>query len=187
MVKNTAQQQLTLTQQWLETIVVGMNLCPFAKPVIKAQSLRYALTTESDNEQLLHFFLAELEKIQQASEQQIATTLVIMPNAVADFYDYLDLLAQCEELLEGAHLADEFQLASFHPGYLFAGVDADDMSHWTNRSPYPILHIIRQGQMSRLLANYPNPESIPKRNIALLRDMGKSELIKRFPPFADYA
>ncbi|MCJ8299432.1 MAG: DUF1415 domain-containing protein, partial [Pseudomonadales bacterium] len=75
----------------------------------------------------------------------------------------------------------------FHPGYLFAGVDADDMSHWTNRSPYPILHIIRQGQMSRLLANYPNPESIPKRNIALLREMGKSELIKRFPPFADYA
>jgi len=186
MSKNTAQQQLTLTQQWLETIVVGMNLCPFAKPVVKAQSLRYALTQTSDSEQLLRFFLAELEKIAQASEQQIATTLVIMPSAVADFYDYLDLLAQCQGLLESAQLAGEFQLASFHPGYLFAGVDIDDMSHWTNRSPYPMLHIIRQGQMSRLLAGYPNPESIPQRNIQLLRELGRAELIQRFPPFADY-
>ncbi|WP_372743462.1 DUF1415 family protein, partial [Neptunomonas sp.] len=124
--------------------------------------------------------------IQQADEKEIATTLLIMPRAVADLYDYLDLLAHFERLLAKTGLSGIFQLASFHPAYLFAGVDADDLSHWTNRSPFPMVHIIREGQMSRVLMHYENPEEIPERNIKLLRELGREGLVARFPPFAEF-
>lgn len=172
------QQQLELSKQWVEKVVVGLNLCPFAKPVIKANGLRYALTQSVADDALIAFFLAELELISNADEVTIATSLVIYPNALGDFYDYLDFLAQCEELLVRAGLSGEFQVASFHPDYLFAGVGEEDVSHWTNRSPFPMLHIIREAQMSRVLANHPNPDSIPERNIELLREMGKEAILR---------
>ncbi|MEH6446428.1 MAG: DUF1415 domain-containing protein [Oceanospirillaceae bacterium] len=172
------QQQLESSQQWVEKIVVGLNLCPFAKPVIKANGLRYALTQSVVRDELIAFFLAELELISNANELTIATSLVIYPNALGDFYDYLDFVAQCEELLAQAGLNAEFQIASFHPDYQFAGVSEDDVSHWTNRSPFPMLHLIREAQMSRVLANHPNPDSIPERNIELLREMGKKAILQ---------
>ena len=177
---------LALTHQWLETMVVGLNLCPFARPVLVEDTLHYAVCEDSEFEQLAAFFLEQLELIQLAGETEIATSLLVMPNGVADFYDYLDLVAECEYLLKRAGLSGRFQLASFHPGYLFDGVDADDVSHWSNRSPYPMLHIIREDQISRVLANFGDPELIPERNIALLRKLGKEGLIERFPPLADY-
>ncbi len=173
----STEQQLEKSQRWVEKVVVGLNLCPFAKPVLKANSLRYALCSDESDKQLVQFFLSELDMISQADESDIATTLVVMPNGLADFYDYLDFLATCEDLLKQSGLQAEFQLASFHPDYIFAGVDADDVSHFTNRSPYPMLHIIREAQMSRVLANHPNPENIPERNIQLLREMGKAAII----------
>ena len=174
---DSTEQQLEKSQRWVEKVVVGLNLCPFAKPVLKANSLRYALTSEESQEQLAKFFLSELDTISQADEADIATTLVLMPKGLTDFYDYLDFLAMCEDLLKQSGLQAEFQLASFHPNYIFAGVDEDDASHFTNRSPYPMLHIIREAQMSRVLANHPNPENIPERNIQLLRDMGKAAVL----------
>jgi hypothetical protein len=174
----STEQQLEKSQRWVEKVVVGLNLCPFAKPVLKANSLRYALSSECTPEQLAKFFLIELDIISQADEAVIATTLVVMPEGLTDFYDYLDFLADCEDLLQKSGLQSEFQLASFHPDYIFAGVDEDDASHLTNRSPYPMLHIIREAQMSRVLANHPNPEKIPERNIQLLREMGKTAVLE---------
>ena len=182
----TVEEVEALTRQWVETMVVGLNLCPFAAPVVKKDTLRYAVTEGQSEEELAHAFLSELEKIQKANEVDIATSLVVMPKALADFYDYLDMLAVFESLLKSSGLEGTFQLASFHPNYQFAGVAAEDLSHWTNRSPFPMVHIIREGQMERVLAHYPNPDAIPERNINLLRELGREELIKRFPPFSEY-
>lgn len=175
-----------MTRQWVETMVVGLNLCPFAAPVVKDGSLRYSLSEAADEEGLVSGFLNELELILAADETDIATTLFIVPEGLESFDDYLDTLALFEDLLEQAGLSGIFQLASFHPDYLFEGVAEDDMSHWTNRSPWPAFHIIREAQMSRALQHYKNPEEIPERNMQLLREMGREGLIERFPPFADY-
>lgn len=177
---------IAYTRQWVETIVVGLNLCPFASPVVRKNTLRYAVSESESVDALVNDFLDELNLIQEADEKEIATTLLIMPRAVTDLYDYLDLLAHFEKLLAKAGLSGVFQLASFHPAYLFAGVDAGDLSHWTNRSPFPMIHIIREGQMSRVLMHYENPEEIPERNIKLLRELGREGLLARFPPFAEF-
>ena len=182
----TEAEVISFSRQWVESIVVGLNLCPFASPVVRKNTLRYAVSQSEDVDVLANDFLSELNLIQEADEQDIATSLLIMPRAVVDFYDYLDLLAEFERLLAKAGLSGIFQLASFHPAYLFAGVDAGDLSHWTNRSPFPMVHIIREGQMSRVLMHYENPEEIPERNIKLLRELGREGLIARFPPFAEF-
>lgn len=176
----------SLTQDWVETIVVGLNLCPFAAPVVKDDSLHYAVSEACTADELVVDFLREVERLQQAPEAEIATTLLITPYLLQDFYDYLDQLAGFEGLLSEAGLDGVLQLASFHPAYLFGGVAADDISHWTNRSPFPTFHLIREAQMSRALAHYKHPEEIPQRNIALLRRLGRDGLIERFPPLAEY-
>ena len=186
MQKYSDNQVVELTRKWVETIVVGLNLCPFAAPVVKDNSLRYSVARAENADLLASNFLSEIETVMAAAEGEIATSLFIVPEGLEDFGDYLDLLSLFEELLEEAGLAGILQLASFHPQYLFDGVAEDDLSHWTNRSPWPMFHIIREAQMSRALTQYKNPEDIPERNIALLREMGRDELIKRFPPFADY-
>lgn len=175
-----------ITRQWVETMVVGLNLCPFAAPVVKDESLRYRVSGAQETEALVAEFLSELELILAADEADIATTLFVVPAGLESFDDYLDTLALFEDLLEQAGLAGIFQLASFHPEYLFDGVPEEDMSHWTNRSPWPAFHIIREAQMSRALQHYKNPEQIPERNIQLLQELGRDGLIERFPPFADY-
>jgi len=175
-----------ITRQWVETMVVGLNLCPFAAPVVRDNSLRYAVTQAQESESLVAAFLAEIELILAADEKDISTTLFIVPAGLEDFYDYLDYLRLFEELLQEAGLEGVLQLASFHPGYLFAGVPEDDLSHWSNRSPWPAFHIIREAEMGRALTHYANPEQIPERNIQRLRELGRAGLIELFPPFADY-
>lgn len=175
-----------LTEDWVRSMVVGLNLCPFAAPVLKDQSLRFFVSEATTEKQLTADYLQELDNLMQADEKDISTTLLIAPYMLADFYDYLDMLTEFEILLERAELEGVLQLASFHPGYLFGGVPADDISHWTNRAPYPTFHIIREAQMSRALTSFKNPEDIPERNIQRLEKLGRDGLIKRFPPFADY-
>lgn len=185
-IRITPKTATELTRSWVETMVVGLNLCPFAAPVVKDESLRYAVSLAETEDALVADFLSEIERVQQATEEDVATTLLIAPVMLQDFYDYLDMLALFEDLLLEAGLDGVLQLASFHPQYLFGGVDADDISHWTNRSPYPTFHIIREAQMSRALTHYKDPEEIPERNMRLLRKLGREGLIERFPPFADY-
>ena len=175
-----------LTRDWGERMGGGLNLCPFAAPVVKAGTIRYHVSEAEDEDRLLRDFLMELSRLVETPENELSTTLVITPWLVLDFDAFLDLVADAEALIEQAGVEDLFQIASFHPAYLFAGVDEDDISHWTNRAPFPTLHLIRQDEMSRALAGYKDPESIPERNIARLKALGRAGLIEQFPPLADY-
>ncbi|WP_432697074.1 DUF1415 domain-containing protein [Marinobacterium sp. YM272] len=180
------EQAEILTRQWVEAMVVGLNLCPFAAPVVKAGTIRYQVSDAANEDELLRDFLQQLSELVATPATELSTTLVITPWLLSDFDEFLDLVADAEALLERAGVEDLFQIASFHPGYLFDGVDESDISHWTNRAPYPTLHLIRQDEMSRVLASYGDADQIPERNIARLREIGRERLIARFPPLADY-
>jgi hypothetical protein len=165
---------------WLESFIVGLNLCPFARPVIASDGLRIAICESEDLDQLHRAFLTELDLIQQSKEQEIATTLLVMPNALADFDDYLMFIDNAEALIEELGLDGTIQLASFHPEYLFDGEAEDSASHFSNRSPYPVIHFLREEMLTDALEEFPNPEQIPLRNISTLEKIGRAEIELRW-------
>ena len=181
-----AEQAPELMAAWVESMVVGLNLCPFAAPELRNKTIRYAVSNAETDEAACAEFLQELEHIQRSEEEVLSTTLLSFTHCAVNFEDYLDLLDRCQHLLEKAGLDGVFQLASFHPQYCFQGVAEDHISNWTNRAPFPTIHIIREGQMSRVLAHYKHPEEIPERNIQLMEKLGYAGLVERFPPLADY-
>ncbi|WP_150466151.1 DUF1415 domain-containing protein [Francisella sp. SYW-2] len=164
------QQIITATQNWVKTFVVGMNLCPFAKREVVKNRVRYFVSQATNIEQLLAEVQAELELLE--SDTNIETTLVIHPYILQDFYDYNDFLYDADNLLIDMSLEGVYQIASFHPDYQFEGVDLDDVENYTNRSPYPMLHLIREESLEKAIANYPNPDDIPQRNIDLMNKLG---------------
>jgi len=182
-----AEEATQLTQQWVEAMVVGLNLCPFAAPEVRNNGIRYTASHASELDVAIQDFLNELQHIQNSKEAELSTSLISFTGTAVDFYSFLDLLDMCQDALEDAGLDGVFQLASFHPHYCFAGVGANDISNWTNRAPFPTIHIIREGQMSRVLMHYKTPEEIPERNIELMKTLGRDGLIARFPPLANYA
>ena len=165
---------------WLESFIVELNLCPFARPVIASDGLRIAICESEDLDQLHRAFLFELDLIQQSTEQEIATTLLVMPNALAGFDDYLMFIDNAEALIEELGLDGTIQLASFHPEYLFDGESEDSASHFSNRSPYPVIHFLREDMLSNALDEFPNPEQIPLRNISTLEKIGRAEIELRW-------
>ena len=167
---------------WLETFVVGLNLCPFARPYLNTDQLRITVCPATSMEELRHAFLSELDVLQRSAEVDAATSLLVMPNALADFGQYLDFFDEAQRLLESCALDGVFQLASFHPDYCFEGMAVDDASHYTNRSPFPMLHFIREEQLSRVLETYPNPEAIPENNIRRLQELGRQKILQLLEP-----
>ena len=165
---------------WLESFIVELNLCPFARPVIASDGLRIAIYESKDIDQLHRAFLTELDLIQQSTEQEIATTLLVMPNALTDFDDYLMFIDNAEALIEELDLDGTIQLASFHPEYLFDGEAEDSASHFSNRSPYPVIHFLREEMLTDALEEFPNPEQIPLRNISTLEKIGRAEIELRW-------
>lgn len=166
---------------WLESFVVGLNLCPFARPFVLpgqlgADRLRIATCLSEEPEALRNAFLQELDFLQTSSEQEVATTLLVFPTALASFDDYLDYFDDAQALLIQAGLEGLLQLASFHPAYQFEGEEEVAASHFSNRAPYPIVHFLREDMMERVLQDFPNPENIPVQNIATLEDIGSAEL-----------
>lgn len=181
-----ADQAQELTLAWVEAMVVGLNLCPFAAPEVRNNAIRYAVSHSDRMEDAIQDFLTELDKIQNAEEESLSTTLLSFTQIAADFEEFLDLLDICQQSLEQSGLDGVFQLASFHPCYCFSGVDGDDITNWTNRAPFPTIHLIREGQMSRVLTHYKNPDEIPERNMALMESLGRAGLIEKFPPLEQY-
>lgn len=167
-------------RNWLDSFVVGLNLCPFARPLLGAAKLRVAICASSDKAELRNAFLQELDLLQRSTEQDIATTLLAFPNALRDFADYLWFLDDAQELLLEAGLEGVVQLASFHPLYRFAGEAPDAASHYSNRAPYPLIHLLREDMLSRVLADGTDPQQIPDRNIATLNSIGVEELERRW-------
>lgn len=169
-----------ITRRWLTDCVLALELCPFAGPVVRDESLRIAVSNAAEPETQLQDFLQELDLIQGSSEEAISTTLLVLAQGPAEFEDFLDLIENAQSLLERAGLEGVVQLAHFHPHYLFAGEPEDGLSHFTNRAPLPTLHLIRESMMSRVLESFPNPEAIPARNIARLDEMGRAAVEQRW-------
>ena len=161
-------------QSWVELFVVDMNLCPFAKRVLTDNRVRFTVTDAVTEEQLLTALQAELELLN--NDPSIETTLLIHPGVLQDFYDYNQFLDSADRLLLQMKLEGVYQVASFHPDYQFGGTDPDDVENYTNRSPYPVLHLIREESLERVLAEFPDADQIPARNIALMKSLGQDRL-----------
>lgn len=186
--RETVEKQV---RSWLEKFVVGLNLCPFAKPFVLpgqlgADRLRIAICMGEEPEALRSALLQELDLLQSSSEQELATTLLVFPAALQSFDDYLDYFDDAQTLLAQAGLEGLLQLASFHPDYQFEGELAGAASHFSNRAPYPIVHLLREDMMERVLQDFPNPENIPDQNIATLEDIGSTELKQRWQQLFDH-
>jgi len=160
------------TRRWLERAVIGLNLCPFAKAVVAKQQVRYVLSDATTPEALLAQLGEELLLLRDTPAEQIDTTLLVHPDVLGDFLDYNDFLEQADALVEALELDGVLQVASFHPDYQFAGSEPDAVENFTNRSPYPTLHLLREDNVSRAVDAYPDPDAIIERNVATLRALG---------------
>ena len=173
------------TSGWLDRVVIGLNLCPFAKAVQVRQQVRYRVTDAATASQLLTVLEEELRTLSAADPQLIDTTLLIHPSALGDFLDYNDFLSDAEDKLVELELDGELQVASFHPSYCFADAPPDDPANFSNRSPYPMLHLLRESSVSRAVAAFPEASSIYERNIATLRGMPPEVLAQLLRPVDD--
>ncbi len=164
----------TVTETWLKSIVIAYNLCPFAKQTLTRNSIRFCTVDDTAIETCLLQLMDECERLDTV--ETIETTLLIYSAAFADFQDYLDFLDYAETLLIEQGYEGVYQLASFHPDYCFDGSEQDDPANYTNRSPYPMLHLLRESSIEQALANFPNPKDIPKKNVALARKLGLAKM-----------
>jgi hypothetical protein len=160
------------TRRWLERAVIGLNLCPFAKAAHVKQLVHYAVSEATDPSQVLVEVGAELDALVAIDPQVRETTLLIVPHCMDDFLDFNDVLARAERVVRKHRLEGVVQLASFHPRFRFADTEEDDITNFTNRSPYPIIHLLREDSIHRAVRAYPHPESIYEANIQTLRRIG---------------
>lgn len=160
-------------RHWLETAVIGLNLCPFAKAVHVKRQVHYAVHLAADDDAgLLDRLLAEADALANLDASERDTTLLMAPNTLADFLDFNDFTARAERRLARAGFEGTLQLASFHPGFQFAGTEADDIGNATNRAPYPTLHLLREESIDRAVEAFPEAEAIFERNIETLEALG---------------
>jgi len=160
------------TQRWLERAVIGLNLCPFAKAVYVKRQIRYAVTAATTAKGLLAELRHEVELLGRTDPEEIDTTLLIHPQALTDFVDYHLFLKQADAAIRDLGQQGSLQIASFHPTYEFAGSAPDDIANFTNRSPHPMLHLLREASIDRAVAAFPDAATIYERNIDTLRRLG---------------
>ena len=168
------QKIYSAVEHWVETVVIGLNLCPFAKREFINQRVRFYVSEAATTDQLLLDIQAELGRLER--DNRIETTLLIHPNVLQDFSDYNQFLDEADDLLLAMKAEGVFQIASFHPDYQFADAQMDAVENYTNRSPFPLLHIIREASVERAIAHHPDPDGIPERNIALLNKLGLDKM-----------
>jgi hypothetical protein len=163
---------ITATQQWLQEIVIGLDLCPFAKHALG--SIQFLLSEASDEQHLL----ADLEQacLQLKNDISVETLLLIHPNILQDFDAYNQFLGYADGLLEVMQLDGELQVASFHPDYQFADTDFESAENYTNRSPFPMLHLLREASVELAISSYPDVDEIPQRNIETMQQLGTEKL-----------
>jgi len=168
----TDAQIVEAVRHWLSRAVIGLNLCPFAKSVYVKEQVRYVVSPAMGAEDLLEELEGELRGLADADPAQTDTTLLIVPHALADFLTYNDFLYFAERLLRSLRLAGTLQIASFHPDYQFEGTEPDDIENYTNRAPYPILHLLREDSIARAAEAFPDAADIYERNQATMRRLG---------------
>ena len=169
---NSHANMIAQTRVWLERAVIGLNLCPFAKAVHVKQQIRYVVSDASSEEALLIDLLHELESLYDADPDEVETTLVIHPYVLTDFLDYNQFLEVADAAVSELEMDGEIQVASFHPDYQFAGSGPNDVENFSNRAPYPTLHLLRETSIARAVAAFPDAASIYERNIETLRRLG---------------
>lgn len=163
-----------VVQRWVDAVVVDLNLCPFARHELVNKRVRFVVTGAVREDQLLLALRSELELLND--DKSIETTLLIHPHVLKNFYDYNQFLDLADHLLADVRLVGVYQIASFHPEYQFAGTEPGDVENYTNRSPYPLLHVLREDSLERAIAAYPDVDKIPERNAALMNTLGKDKL-----------
>jgi hypothetical protein len=162
------------TQAWLKSVIIEYSICPFAKRELERGSIYFSVNHDTKTEQCLLHLILECDRLD--TDPGIETTLLIYADAFTEFDDYLDFLEIAESLLIERGYEGTYQLASFHPDYCFQGAKPDDAANYTNRSPYPILHLLRETSIERAVASHPDPENIPQHNIELTRKLGLAKM-----------
>ncbi|AWG84187.1 DUF1415 domain-containing protein [Vibrio parahaemolyticus] len=167
--------------QWLNDVVIGLNLCPFAAKPQRNKQIKIFVSEATQEEALLEDILLQLIELSTTEPEKLETTLVVVPNMLQGFWDYNFCIDWVEGLIKQQDWEGIFQVATFHPDYCFGGAAPEDDENLTNRSPYPIFHLIREESMEKVLKHYPDPESIPDTNIARVSALSEEERKKLFP------
>ena len=168
------QKELQHVRRWLEEVVIELNLCPFAKRELNNERIRFTLSDARDEESLLADLQHELDYLK--SHAEIETSLLVHPQVLQGFSEYNQFLDLADALLESLDLIGVLQIASFHPDYQFAETAFDDVENYTNRSPYPLLHILREESLSRAVDSHPDVGQIPQDNIAMSVELGATKM-----------
>ncbi|MBA2656300.1 MAG: DUF1415 domain-containing protein [Tatlockia sp.] len=164
------------TKNWLQSFIIDLSICPFAKHEVEKNSLRMQVSGTSKVKEALEELMLEVRLLD--SQCKIETTLLILPKVTKDFFDYLDFLDLAERLMQDCGYEGIYQLASFHPDYCFDGLNFDDPANYTNRSPYPMLHILREETVEKAISFYGDTEKIPEANIELMQNLGIEKIKK---------
>lgn len=165
-------QVVAETRRWIERAVIGLNLCPFARSVFETGGVRCVVSTARTEDELVADLDVELRRLHAVDASECETVLLIHPHVLQDFFDYNDFLDIADATLEALDLDEVIQIASFHPAYQFADTSPDDVENCTNRSPFPMLHLLRQASVDRAVASLPDTSAIYESNIATLRRLG---------------
>jgi uncharacterized protein len=173
------------TRRWIASVVIGLNLCPFARRVFEADAIRYVVSDARDGGALLTDLATELRSLAATPASLVETTLLIHPHALADFLDYNDFLGDGERLVADLGLRGTLQIASFHPDYQFAGTRPDAVENYTNRSPYPMLHLLREASITAAASDPGALLEIPRRNAETLRRLGREMVQKKLKETGD--
>lgn len=171
-------------RRWLDQVVIGLGLCPFAAQPVRDGRLRVCISLARDELALLTDLQLELRHLDQATSARVETTVIAVPHMLADFLDYNDFLDRVDELLIRGDWDGDYQVASFHPRYQFAGTRPDDAENLTNRAPYPLLHLLREDSVEAALASHPDPDRIPLDNIRRMQTLSAGQIDRLFGPDA---
>jgi uncharacterized protein len=163
------------TRKWVKAVVIGCHFCPFAAPVVSADSIQYTIIHKGVNRQYLDALQRAFRQLD--NDASVETTLLIFPEALQSFTEYLNFVKRAEAFLQKKGYEGKYQLATFHPDYVFTGAEENDAANYTNRSIYPMLHILREKSLSKVLQHFPQPESIPERNMTFARKKGLNYMI----------
>ncbi|OZY86276.1 hypothetical protein CBP51_04415 [Cellvibrio mixtus] len=180
-VQSAAQQIKNDVARWLNSVVIGLNLCPFAAKPTGENRVRLVVSAANDDELLLQDLQRELELLDETPASALETTLLIIPQHLQDFFDYNQFLNWAEQLLKRNRWTGIYQLATFHPDYCFSGAAPEDAENLTNRSPYPILHIIREASLEKALAYYDDIDAVPDNNKACMEQLTQAQKQQLFP------
>ena len=170
------QNHIEQTKNWVEKFVIGLNLCPFAKPVFVKNQIKFVLSEAKNPNELTKDFLEELTFLSGIEGDDTETTILVHPFVLQDFGHYLDYVDYANDLIYQAGLEGTFQIASFHPDYQFEDTEPNDIENYTNRSPFPMLHILREDTLEKAIETYPNVDAIPSNNIKKLKEIGLEQV-----------